>query len=346
MKKSLTDDMKPANEKLTGIQKAALIMVALNIDTASGIFKHLDEEKVRLISEEIARLKNVPAARLNETLQEFYEMFESNSNYIEGGMQIAEALLQKSLGVSKSGEILSIIKNNNDLKGFNMLSRADTSQLVKMLGKEHPQTIALILSHLDPSQTADILEEFSPELREDIAYRIATLGKISPDTLKIVESMIEEIAGISINQSFSTVGGAKNLAIILNKSAKNLSRELLEKLNERNSELADEVKKVMFVFDDILGIQDRDLQKVLKEIDRKDLATALKIADPKIKDKFLSNMSERAADLLKEEIEYMGKVKLKEVEAAQAKIINVIRSLEDTGEIVVTGTGGSEDVYV
>lgn len=337
--------MKPV-QKLTGIQKAALLMLALNIDNASNIFKHLDEEKVRLISEEIARLKNIPSEKLKDTLDEFYKIFESNSNFVEGGIQIAETLLQKSLGVGKSGEIINIIKNNNDLKGFHLLRRADNSQLVKMLSKEHPQTIALILSHLEPSQTGDLLEEFTPEMREDIAYRIATIGKISPDTLRNIESMVEEMIGLNINQSFSTVGGPKTLAVILNKTDKTLSREILEKLSGRNSELAEQVRKVMFVFDDILGLQDRDLQKVLKDVDRKDLAMSLKIADPKIKNKFISNMSERAADLLKEEIEYMGKVKLKEVEAAQAKIINVIRSLEDSGEIAFAGVGGSEDIYV
>ena len=217
---------------------------------------------------------------------------------------------------------------------------------VNFLNKEHPQTIALILARLNPNQTADVLKELPEDVRSEVAYRIATLGKISPQTLKQVEKVVDELAGLSMSQSISKVDGTKSLATILNRTSIALSKEILEKMGELDDEIAQEVKKLMFLFDDIIGIQDKDIQKVLREVERKDLAIALKTADDDLKNKIFSNMSERAADLLKEELEYMGMIKLKEVEAAQARIINVIKSLEESGEIVLNARGNSEDVYV
>jgi len=219
-------------------------------------------------------------------------------------------------------------------------------QLINFLNKEHPQTIALILSHLNPNQTAGVLKELPESLRDDVVFRIATLGKISPQTLKQIEKVVDELAGVSMSQSLSKIGGTKSLAVILNKSSLSLSKEILNKLSEKDPGVATEVKRLMFMFEDIIHIQDKDIQRILRDVDRKDLALSLKIADDKLKDKIFSNMSERAADLLKEELQYMGMVKLKEVEVAQAKVIDIIKALEDNGEISINLRGGTEEVYV
>ncbi len=248
--------------------------------------------------------------------------------------------------MNKAIEIVDKVKSLTTLKGFDVLKKADSVQLVSFLSKEHPQTIALILSHLNPDQTAEALKELSPELRADVAYRIATLGKVSPQTLKQIEKVVDEMAGTTLSQSVSKIGGSKSLANILNRLNLNLTKEILEQIEINDPDVAAEVKRLMFMFEDIINIQDKDIQKILKEVDRKDLALALKVADDALRNKIFSNMSERAADLLKEELQYMGMVKLKEVEAAQSKIIDIIKSLEESGEISLNMRGSKEDVYV
>ncbi|GBD88074.1 flagellar motor switch protein FliG [bacterium BMS3Abin03] len=332
--------------ELTGPQKAALLMIALDVETASQVFKNLDTDEVEAISTEISKVKNIPANQVQNVLEEYYHMVTAREYVLEGGLEYAEAILEKSFGLNKAVEVVEKVKNLTTLKGFDVLKKADSTQLVNFLNKEHPQTIALILARLNPNQTADVLKELPEDVRSEVAYRIATLGKISPQTLKQVEKVVDELAGLSMSQSISKVDGTKSLATILNRTSIALSKEILEKMGELDDEIAQEVKKLMFLFDDIIGIQDKDIQKVLREVERKDLAIALKTADDDLKNKIFSNMSERAADLLKEELEYMGMIKLKEVEAAQARIINVIKSLEESGEIVLNARGNSEDVYV
>ena len=214
------------------------------------------------------------------------------------------------------------------------------------MNKEHPQTIALILSHLSPDQTAEALKELPEEIRADVVYRIATLGKISPQTLKQIERVVDELAGFSINQTMGKLGGPKSVATILNRTNVSLSKEIISEIESKDEDVAADIKRLMFIFDDIVQLQDKDIQSILKEVDRKDLALALKIADEKVKDKIYSNMSERAADLLKEELQYMGPTKLKEVEGAQARIVDVIKQLEEQEIITINFRGGSEEVYV
>ena len=332
--------------ELTGTQKAALLMIALDVETASLVFKNLDVDEVEAISTEISKVKNIPSKQVQQVLEEFYHMVTAREYVLEGGLEYAEAILEKSFGLNKAVEVVEKVKNLTTLKGFDVLKKADSTQLVNFLNKEHPQTIALILARLNPDQTADVLKELPEDVRVDVAYRIATLGKISPQTLQQVEKVVDELAGLSMSQSVSKVDGTKSLATILNRTSVTLSKEILQKMEERDEEIAQEVKRLMFMFEDIMNIQDKDIQKILREVERKDLALSLKVADESLRNKIFSNMSERAADLLKEELEYMGMVKLKEVEAAQAKIINVIKSLEESGEVVLSSRGNSEDVYV
>jgi flagellar motor switch protein FliG len=332
--------------EISGTQKAALLMIALNVETASEVFKYLDTAEVEIISTEITKVKNIPSNVVNLVMDEFYAMVTAREYVLEGGLEYAQSILEKSFGPSKALEIIEKVKTLTTLKGFDVLKKADSTQLINFLNKEHPQTIALILSHLNPNQTASTLKELPEPVRSDVVYRIATLGKISPQTLKQIEKVVDEIAGTSMSQSLSKIGGTQSLAAILNKTSVSLSKEILEKLDEQDPDVAQEVKRLMFLFEDIQHIQDKDIQKILREVDRKDLALSLKVADDKLRNKIFANMSERASELLKEELQYMGMVKLKEVETAQAKIIDVVKSLEDRGEIGLNMRGGAEEVYV
>ncbi len=331
---------------ISGVQKAALLMIALNVETASEVFKFLDSAEVELISTEISKVKNIASQVVDLVMDEFYTMATARQYVLEGGIDYAQALLEKSFGPSKATEIIERVKSLTALKGFDVLKKADSAQLIGFLNKEHPQTMALILSHLNPNQTAQALQELPENTRADVVYRIATLGKISPQTLKQVEKVVDEMAGFSMSQSLSKIGGTKSLANILNKTNATMSKLILEKLEQQDTEVAQEVKRLMFLFEDILNIQDKDIQRVLREVDRKDLALALKVAEDKLKNKIFANMSERGADLLKEELQYMGMVKLKEVEAAQAKIIDLVKMLEEAGEITLNLRGSKEEVYV
>ncbi len=330
--------VKTAN--VTGAQKAALLMIALDVDVASEVFKYLDPAEVELISTEITKVKNIPQNTIDSVMQEFRDMIVAREYLLEGGIEYAQAVLEKSFGLAKALEIIEKVRNLTTLRGFDVLKKADSAQLVNFLNKEHPQTIALILSHLNPDQTAAALKELPESIRADVAYRIATLGKISPQTLKQIERVVDEMAGLTLGKSLSKIGGPKSLANILNRTSVSLSKEIMESIEQKDPEVALEIKRLMFLFDDIIYIQDKDIQRILRE------ALSLKIADDRVKEKIFKNMSERASELLKEELQYMGPVKLKEVEAAQARIIDIIKQLEENEEISLNIRGGSQEVYV
>ena len=226
-----------------------------------------------------------------------------------------------------------------------LLKKADPEQLANFLKKEHPQTVALILSHLDPDQSALVLSEFDDELKMETVQRIATLGKVSPESLGRVESVLDEIAASTLTQSVSSAGGSKMLANILNKVNNQVAKQMIENLEQHDPKVAMEVKRLMFLFEDIILIDDRGIQRLLREIDKRDLALAMKISSEEIQEKIFKNMSERAADVVKEELEFMGPVKLKEVEEAQTRIVDKIKELEEKEEIMIGGRG-NDDVFV
>jgi flagellar motor switch protein FliG len=346
MKSNDKISLREVRSQVNGLQKAAMLMVALNIDAASAVIKNLDPADVEIITAEISKVKNVSSKTIDTVIYEFYNMVTAREYVLEGGLDYAQAVLEKTYGSGKAIEIIDKIRRLTTIKGFDVLKRAEPSQLVNFLNKEHPQTMALILSQLSPDQTANALKELPEDLRVDVAYRIATLGKIAPQTLKQIENVVDDIAGASMSQSVGKLGGAKCLAAILNRANIGMVKEILTKLENMDEETSYEVKRLMFIFDEIININDKDIQKILREVDRKDLAFSLKVSEEKLKEKIFKNMSERAADLLKEELQYMGMVKLKEVEAAQARIIDVIKALEEKGEISLNMRGGPEEVYV
>lgn len=333
-------------EDVTGLQKAAMLMVALNIEAASAVIKHLDPVDVEILTAEISKVKNVSSKTVDSVIFDFYNMVTAREYVLEGGLDYAQAVLEKTYGSSKAFEIIEKIRRLTTLKGFDVLKKAEPAQLINFLNKEHPQTMALILSQLSPDQTANALKELPEDLRMDVAFRIATLGKIAPQTLKQIEHVVDDIAGASMSQSVGKLGGAKCLAAILNRASVSMAKEILTKLEDMDPETSYEVKRLMFIFEEIVNISDKDIQKILREVDRKDLALSLKTSEERLKEKIFKNMSERAADLLKEELQYMGMVKLKEVEAAQARIIDIIKNLEEQGEISLNLRGGPEEVYV
>jgi len=332
--------------QLTGRQKAAILMISLDVETAAELFKNMNKHDIEKISMEIARLEMVKSSVIDEINQEFLNLIKAQEYVARGGVDFAETVLEKAFGPSVAKELVEKIRNSMKSHGFSTLKKADSSQLVNFLIKEHPQTIALILSYLSPEQTAEVLAEFPEDLRADVAYRIATLGKISPNLLKDIEEVVESLAESVISEDMSKTGGAQALAEILNKANKMTERSILSRLEEINPELAQEVKSQMFVFEDIVLLDDRSIQRVLKNVDKKDLALALKAADDEIKEKIFKNMSERAATLLKEDLEVLGPVRLREVEEAQRRIIEVIKQLEEEGEIIIAGRGDEDAIIV
>jgi flagellar motor switch protein FliG len=333
-------------QQLNGKQKAALLMISLDVDTASELFKLLEPQDVEKVTIEIANLPSVPSNVIGQVVEEFYQMMIAREYIIQGGMDFARTLLEKTFGLNRAAEILEKVRVLTQVRGFEGLKKADSSHLANFLQKEHPQTIALILSHLPPDQTAAILAELPDDIRADCVYRIATLGKISPVLLSEVESVVDSLVESGINENIRQTGGTRAVANVLNKCNNTVARFLIESIEQQSPDLALEIKRLMFLFEDIIYIDDRGIQRILREIDKKDLALALKVADDKLRDKIFKNMSERAVALIKEELQFMGPVRLKEVEQAQMRIVDVVKQLEEREEIVIGGRGKSEDVFV
>jgi flagellar motor switch protein FliG len=336
----------PTFDRLTNRQKAALLILSLDVDTATAIMRQFSQSEIESLMVEITNLKGIHSPLIDQVVEEFHQLITAQEYIVNGGLDYAQKLLERSLGFGKATEILEKIKTLTHMKGFGILKRADAQQLASFLLKEHPQTIALILSNLAADQTAQVLTEFPEELRNDVTFRVATLGKVSPALLSEMEEVVEEITQSEISQSMSSMGGTKAVAAVLNKCNNATAKLMLEHIERQEPQLASEIKRLMFLFEDLLYVDDRGIQRLLREVDKKDLALSLKVADEKLKQKIYANMSERARDLLKEELQYMGPVRLKEVEAAQTRIVEIVKQLEDQGEIVVAGRGGTEEIVV
>ena len=331
--------------ELTGRQKAAVLLMSMDVDVAAKVFKELDMKEVETIAVEITYLKDLPPHVVEDVIEEFYQLMTAQSYMVEGGLEYAQILLEKSYGMERAREIIEKIRVLTTVRGFNILKKSDPQQLASFLSKEHPQTIALILSHLPPDQSADVLAEFKDDIRTDTIMRIATIGKVSPQLVSEIEHVVDQIAEQTISQNLAQAGGSQLVANILNKSNNALAKSMLENIEEKRPDMALEIKRLMFLFEDVILIDDKGIQRLLRDVDKKDLALALKVSDEKIRVKIFKNMSERAAAVVKEELEYMGPVKLKEVEAAQMRIVDIVKELEENEEISIGGRG-KEDVFV
>jgi flagellar motor switch protein FliG len=332
-----------AINRLTSMQKAAIVLITVGADASATLYKFLDQTEVEDITREMLRLRNIDPEVVHEVVQEFYTMMSAQDYVAVGGIRYAEDILRKALGEEKSVEIIRRIERMIKVKGFNVLKNVDPNQLLAFIQKEHPQTIAFVLSQLQPQQSAQILQDLPADLQADVVHRYANMERVAPETVSSVEKVLE--SRIDFSQSSSKLGGVKAAAEILNMIGQSAERTILSKINERAPELATEIKNLMFVFEDIVQLDDRSIQRVLKEVDNKDLALALKHVSPEVKDRVLRNMSERASATINEEIEYMGPVRLKEVEGAQQTIVDVIRKLEEQGQVVIVG-GVSGEVMV
>ena len=331
-------------ENLTGKQKAAILIISIGVESASQIFKNMKDKDIERLSVEIANMKDVSSTVMEAVVEEFYQMVMAQEYISQGGLEYAKTVLEKALGPRKAHEIVSKVESAIHVSGFKLLKEVDPNQLLNFIQHEHPQTISLILANLEPQQTASILSDLPPEIQSEVAYRIATMGKISPDLLNDIEGILESQVETVFGQDLSAAGGPKSVAEILNMAGRSTEKSVLSDLEKRNPELATEIKNLMFVFEDINLLDDRSIQRVLREVDSKELALALKVATEEVKEVIFRNMSERASGLIREELDFMGPVRLKDVEESQMKIVEVVRTLEEEGEIVVSGRGGEEEI--
>ncbi len=322
-------------KKITPVQKVALLMIALGVDKASNVLKNLSEAEVEKISVEMARLQNVPAETVSQVLVEFYEMMMANKFIVQGGLDYARELLEAAWGKKKAEEVIKKVEAETEVSAFYLLQTVDDKQLLNFLQNEHPQTAALILSNLKPRQAAAIISEMPEEMQYEIAYRIATMEKTSPELVEDIENVLREQLGNLFGGNLSKTGGVETVAEILNSVNRTAEKNILTHLRERDAHLAEEVTNLMFLFEDIVHLPNATIQRILKEVDSKTLALALKATSNELKERVFKNMSERAAKMLKEELDYLGPVRIKDVEQAQKEILEVARRLEEQGEIML-----------
>ncbi len=335
-------------EALTGRQKAAILLVAIGVDAATKIFRNLRREDVELLTQEITNLKNVPSEVIYRVVEEFYQMLLSQNFVSDAGEDYAREVLEKALGPESAFEMLRNMKNIKTIEqtGFNRLSEVPRDRLANFLLKEHPQTVAVVLAHLEPTKASKIYDEFPQQFQVEVAYRLARLDQISPQIIKEIEDFIDLNFKTEVTKEIGEIDGEKVVADILNQAGKVTEKTVLEGLVRIDPELATQIKNLMFTFDDLVLVDNRSMQKILKEVDSKELSLALKGASEEVKEKIFGNMSERAANMLREELEFMGPVRVKEVEEAQQRILSIVANLEESGEIVIHREGGEEDVIV
>ena len=334
--------MARTEEKITGLQKAAILLIALGPERSALIFKHLKEDEIEQLTLEIANTSSVSPKTKEIVLNEFYEVCLAQQYIAEGGINYAKELLEKALGEEKARDVIGKLTASLQVRPFEFVRKADPSQLLNFIQDEHPQTIALILSYLPPAQSSLVVSALSPEKQADVAKRIAQMDRTSPDVIKQVEKILERKLSSLVNQDYTMVGGVDAIVSILNSVDRGTEKHIMETLEVEEPELADEIRKKMFVFEDILTLDDRAIQRVLRDVDNGDLALALKGANEEVQNVILNNLSKRLAVMIREDMEYMGPVRMKDVEEAQQKIVNVIRKLEDSAEIVIARGGGDE----
>ncbi|HZP81737.1 MAG TPA: flagellar motor switch protein FliG [Chthonomonadaceae bacterium] len=332
--------------QLTNREKAAVLLVALGPEPTAKIFKHLREEDIENLTLDVARLGKVTPEVRRQVVAEFHEMCLAQEVISEGGIDQARRALEAAFGQDKANEVINKVIQTLQVLPFDFIKKTDPSQLLSFIQDEHPQTIALILAHLNANQAAAVLSGLPQELRAEVARRIAIMDRTPPEVIREIEKVLErKLSNAVITQGFTAAGGVKSLVEVLNWVDRTTEKTILESLTETSPELADEVKKLMFVFEDIIMLDDASIQKVLREVDTKELALALKGVGEEVQTRIFKNMSERASTMLKEDMEFMGPVRLRNVEEAQQRIVGVIRRLEEAGEIVVA-RGGAEEIVV
>ena len=329
----------------SGVQKAAILLIALGPEKASVIFQHLKEEEIEELTLEIANTRSVSAQDKEDVLNEFYQVCLAQQYIAEGGISYAKQLLEKALGDEKAAGVIAKLTASLQVRPFEYVRKTEPSQLLNFIQDEHPQTIAMILSYLPATQASVVLGALPPEKQADVARRIAQMDRTSPDIIKEVERVLERKLSSLMNQDYTIVGGIDAIVNILNNVDRSTEKHIMESLEIEEPELADEIRKKMFVFEDILLLDDRAIQRVLRDVDNADLELALKSSTEEVQNVIFRNLSKRLAEMIKEDMDFMGPVRMKDVEEAQQKIVSVIRKLEDAAEIVIS-RGGGDDIVV
>ncbi len=331
-------------DEMTGAQKAAILLISLGPEQSSKIFKHLKEEEIEELTLEIANTRSITPQLKEQVIDEFYQICLAQQYIAEGGITYAKELLEKALGEDRAKDVIGKLTASLQVKPFEFVRKTDASQLLNFIQDEHPQTIALIMSYLSSQQSSLILSALPPDRQADVAKRIAMMDRTSPDVIKEVEKVLESKLSSLVNQDYTVIGGVDVVVEILNAVDRGTEKHIMETLEIEEPELADEIRKKMFVFEDILLLDDRAIQRVLRDVDNNDLAIALKGSNEQVQTAIFNNLSKRLAVMIKEDMEFMGPVRMKDVEEAQQKIVNIIRKLEDSAEIVISRGGGDEIV--
>ncbi len=327
---------------LSGVEKAAILLIALGPEKSAIIFKHLKEDEIEQLTLEIANTRSISSQVKEGVVDEFYEICLAQQYISEGGIGYATDLLEKALGAEKARDVIGRLTASLQVRPFEFIRKTDATQLLNFIQDEHPQTIALILAYLPPAQAAAIVSSLAQDKQADVARRIAQMDRTSPDVIKEVEKVLERKLASLVNQDYTIVGGVDAIVEILNTVDRGTEKNIMETLDIEEPELADEIRHKMFVFEDILSLDNRSIQRVLREVDNNELAISLKGANEDVQNVIFENLSSRLATMIKEDMEFMGPVRMKDVEDAQQRIVNIIRKLEESGDIVISRGGGDE----
>jgi len=330
---------------MKGKQKAALLLISLGPEVAAAVYKNLTEEEVEQLTLEITSVKKVDATVKEEIIEEFHNIAIAQDYISQGGIAYAKTVLEKALGKEHSQAIINRLTSSLQVRPFDFARRADPSQLLNFIQNEHPQTIALILSYLEPEQAGTILSSLPQEVQADIARRIATMDSTSPEVISEVESVLERKLSSTVTQDFTETGGVDAVVEVLNGVDRSTEKTILDALEIQDPKLAEEIRKKMFVFEDIVTLDSRSIQRIIRDCENEDLILSLKVSSEEVQKVLYDNMSQRMAESFQEEIQIMGPVRLRDVEEAQSRIVETIRRLEDSGEIIIA-RGGGDDIIV
>ncbi|WP_373896015.1 flagellar motor switch protein FliG [Virgibacillus sp. CBA3643] len=332
-------------ESLSGKQKAAILLISLGPDVSAQVYKYLTEEEIEKLSLEISSVKKVNAHLKDDVLAQFHQIALAQDYISQGGIGYAKTVLEKAFGTEEAATITNRLTSSLQVRPFDFARKVDPQQVLNFIQSEHPQTIALVLSYLDAEQSGQILSELPQKMQADVAKRIATMDSTSPEIISQVEQVLERNISSSLTEDYTQTGGIQAVVEVLNGVDRSTERTILDDLETQDPELAEEIKKRMFVFEDIVILDNRAIQRVIREVDHEDLRLSLKVASDEVKDIVFKNMSSRMVETFKEEMEYMGPVRLRDVEEAQTRIVGIIRRLEDVGEIIIA-RGGGDDIIV
>lgn len=335
----------PKDQKLTGKQKAAILLISLGPESSASVYKHLSEEEIEKLTLEISSVKKVDSDIKEEVFEEFYNIAMAQDFITQGGIGYAKTVLEQALGADQAQNIINRLTSSLQVRPFDFARRADPAQILNFIQNEHPQTIALILSYLDPQQAGQILSELPQEMQADIAKRIAVMDSTAPEIINEVEAILERKLSSTVTQDYTQTGGVEAVVEVLNGVDRSTEKTILDALEIQDPELAEEIKKRMFVFEDIATLDNRSIQRVIRDCENEDMLLSLKVSSTEVQNVVFRNMSQRMVETFKEELEYMGPVRLRDVEEAQSRIVAVIRRLEETGEIIIA-RGGGDDIIV